>query len=332
MRSSFRILVRGSLAALALLLSIASLPALAQAPQSGYPNRPIQLVVAFPPGGPVDVVGRAVAQQLSDAVGQPVVVVNRGGAGGTIGTELVARAAPDGYTLTLATTTLAIQETLYTTLSYSALRDFTPIALVSMGPQVLVVNTQVPARTLQELVALARAQPGKINYASPSSGGANHLAAEMLKSMAGFDAVHIPYKGGAPAEVDLIGGRVTFMFASLPAALARVRTGQLRALAVTSLKRVEGAPDIPTVDESGVPGFEVTSWYGVAGPAGIPRDIVVRLNTEINRLLTTPQMKERMTALGVESRPGPPEAFAELIRRETAKWAKVVKASGAKPD
>jgi tripartite-type tricarboxylate transporter receptor subunit TctC len=288
--------------------------------------------VGFPPGGPVDVITRTLAQQLGELIGQPVVVDNRAGAGGIIGTELVARAAPDGYTLMMASTTLAIQETLYNNLTYSALRDFTPIAEIAAGPQVLVVNTTVPAKNVQELIALARTQPGKLNYASPSSGGANHLAAEMLKSVAGIDVTHIPYKGGAPAEVDLIGGRVTFMFASLPAAVTRVRAGQLRALGVTSLQRVVAAPDIPTLAESGLPGFEVISWYGIVGPAGIPAPVVARLNNEINKALDSPAMKERMVSLGVEGTPGTPDEFAAFIRRDTAKWAKVIKDSGAKPE
>ena len=324
---SIRLRCAFALSALALVAS----GALAQAP-AGYPSRPIRLIVGFPPGGPVDVVARTLGQQLGEGVGQPVVIENRPGAGGIVGTEAVARAAPDGYTLLTATTTLSIQETLYSNLTYSALRDFTPIAAVAAGPQVLVVNMSVPAKNVQELIALAKARPGQLNYASPSSGGANHLAAEMLKTMAGIDVLHVPYKGGAPAETDLIGGRVTFMFASLPAALARVQAGQLRALAVTSLQRVAGAPDIPTLAESGLPGFEVTSWYGVVGPAGIPRDIVMRLNGEINKSLASPQMKERMVALGVEGTPGTPEQFFDFIRRDTAKWAKVIKESGAKPD
>ena len=307
-------------------------PGVAAQAAEAFPSKPIRLIVGFPPGGPVDVMARALAQQLSETIGQPVVVDNRAGAGGIIGTELVARAAPDGYTLLMATTTLSIQETLYSNLTYSALRDFTSIAEVAAGPQVLVVNNDVPAKTLQELIALAKKQPGKLNYASPSTGGANHLAAEMLKTMAGIDVMHIPYKGGAPAETDLIGGRVTFMFASLPAAVTRVRAGQLRALAVTSAQRVAAAPDIPTLAESGLPGFEVISWYGIVGPLGMPPAVVARLNSEINKALDGAQLKERMVSLGVEGTPGTPEQFAAFIRRDTAKWAKVIKDSGAKPD
>jgi tripartite-type tricarboxylate transporter receptor subunit TctC len=232
----------------------------------------------------------------------------------------------------MATTTLAIQETLHNNLTYGALRDFTYVAEVAAGPQVLVVNNDVPAKNVQELIALAKAQPGKLNYASPSTGGANHLAGEMLKTMAGIDVMHIPYNGGAPAETDLIGGRVTFMFASLPAAVTRVRAGQVRALGVTSLQRVAATPEIPTLAESGLPGFEVTSWYGIAGPAGLPQPVIARLNSEVNKALSSPQMKERMAALGVDGTPGTPDQFAAFIQRDTAKWAKVIKDSGAKPD
>jgi len=318
------------LAALALIVACAAPPAVAET--TSYPDRPVHLVVGFPPGGPVDVVARALGQELEKLLGQPVVIENRAGAGGIIGTEAVARAAPDGYTLLLATTTLTIQETLYKNLTYSALRDFTPVAAIAAGPQVLIVNKDVPAKNVQELIALAKSKPGQLNYASPSTGGANHLAGEMLKTMAGIDVMHIPYKGGAPAETDLIGGRVTFMFASLPAALARVRAGQVRAIGVTSTKRVDAAPDIPTLAESGLPGFEVSSWYGVAGPAGMPRDVVMRLNTEVNKALSAAQMKDRMVQLGVEGSPGTPEQFAEFLRKDTTRWAKVIKESGAKPD
>jgi len=319
-----------ALATFASLVACAVPQAIAQG--AAYPDRPVHLVVGFPPGGPVDVVARALGVELEKLLGQPVVIENRGGAGGIIGTEYVARAAPDGYTLLLATTTLTIQETLYNNLSYSALRDFTLVAGIAAGPQVLIVNKDVPAKNLQELIALARSKPGQLNYASPSTGGANHLAGEMLKTMAGIDVMHIPYKGGAPAETDLIGGRVTFMFASLPAALARVKAGQVRAIAVTSTKRVEAAPDIPTLAESGLPGFEVSSWYGVAGPANMPRDVVVRLNAAVNQALSAAQMKERMTQLGVEGTPATPEQFGDFIRQDTARWAKVIKESGAKPD
>ena len=301
-------------------------------PAQSFPLKPLRMVVAYPPGGPVDVVARSLGLALQEPLGQPVVIENRAGAGGIVGTEFVARAAPDGYTLLLTSTPLAIQETLYAKLPYAALRDFALIADAGSGPQMLVVHPDVPAKTVQELVALAKARPGKLNYASPSSGGANHLAGEMLKSMAGIDVVHVPYKGGAPAEADLLGGRVTFMFHSLPAAMQQVRAGRLRALAVTSPQRVRTAPEVPTVAESGLPGFEVTSWYGVVGPAQLPREIVTRVNSAVNQALANPQMVERLASLGVEATPKTPEQFGEFVRRDIGKWAKVIKDSGATAD
>lgn len=299
---------------------------------AAYPSKPIQLVVAYPPGGPVDVVGRILAERLTQLLGQNVYVSNRAGAGGVIGSEFVVRSAPDGYTLLLATTTMAIQETLYSKLPYAALRDFSAIAEIAAGPQMLVVGLSVPARSVKELIALAKAQPGKLSYASPSTGGANHLAGEMLKTMAGIDVLHVPYKGGAPAELDLIAGRVAFMFHSLPAAMQQVKAGRLRALAVSSARRTSAAPDVPTVAESGLPGFEVSSWYGVSGPAGLPSEVVARINAEVNKALATPQMKERMTSLGIEGTPGTPADFTAFLKRDIARWAKVIKDSGATAD
>lgn len=299
---------------------------------AAYPSRPVQLVVAYPPGGPVDVVGRFLADRLTQLLGQNVYINNRAGAGGIIGTEFVARSAPDGYTLLLTSTPMAIQETLYRKLPYAALRDFSAIAEVARGPQMLVVGLSIPAKNVKELIALAKSQPGKLSYASPSTGGANHLAAEMLKTMAGIDAVHVPYKGGAPAELDLIAGRVAFMFHSLPAAMQQVKAGRLRALAVTSVRRTSAAPDVPTVAESGLPGFEVSSWYGVVGPAGLPLEVVARINAGINKALLGPEMKERMTSLGIEGTPGTPADFTEFLKRDIARWAKVIKDSGATAD
>ena len=303
----------------------------AQSP-AAYPLKAIQLVVAYPPGGPVDVVGRFLAERLTQLLGQNVFINNRAGAGGIIGTEFVARSAPDGYTLLLTSTPLAIQETLYKKLPYAALRDFSAIAEVARGPQMLVVGLSIPATSVRELIALAKSQPGKLSYASPSTGGANHLAAEMLKTMAGIDAVHVPYKGGAPAELDLIAGRVAFMFHSLPAAMQQVKAGRLRALAVTSVRRTSAAPDVPTVAESGLPDFEVSSWYGVVGPAGLPAEVVARLNADINKALLGPEMKERMTSLGIEGTAGTPADFTEFLKRDIARWAKVIKDSGATAD
>ena len=297
-----------------------------------YPTRPVRLVVAYPPGGPVDIVARTLGQAMAAPLGQPVVIDNRAGASGIIGTEHVARAAPDGYTLLLTSTPLTIQESLYKKLPYSALRDFTYVAAAGTGPQMLVVHEAVPAQNLRELIALAKAQPGKLNFASPGAGGANHLAAEMLKTMAGIEATHVPYKGFAPAEADLLGGRITFMFSSLPAAMQHVRTGRLRAIGVTSVQRARSAPDVPTLAEAGLPGFEVSSWYGVVGPAAMPQDVIMKINAAVNTALESATMKERLATLGVEAPPSTPDQYAEFIRRDIGKWAKVVKDSGATAD
>ena len=297
-----------------------------------YPARPLRLVVAYPPGGPVDIVARTLGQAMTGALGQAVVVDNRAGANGIIGSEHVARAAPDGFTLLLTSTPLTIQESLYKKLPYSALRDFTYLAAAGSGPQMLVVHEAVPAQNLRELIALAKAQPGKLNFASPGAGGANHLAAEMFKTMAGIDATHVPYKGFAPAEADLLGGRISFMFSSLPAAMQHVRSGRLRAIGVTSTQRARSAPDVPTLAEAGLPGFEVSSWYGVVGPAGMAPDVIAKVNAAVNTALESATMKERLAALGVEAPPSTPDQFAEFIRRDIGKWARVVKDSGATAD
>jgi tripartite-type tricarboxylate transporter receptor subunit TctC len=289
-----------------------------------YPSRPIRLVVAYPPGGPLDVMARLLAEPLGQVLEQPVVVDNRAGAGGIIGSDVVSKAAPDGYTLLFGSTPLAIQETLMARLPYSALKDFTPIAKTAEGPQVLVVGAAVPVHTVRELIDYAKAKDGRLNYASPSTGGSNHLAAEMFKTMAGFKATHIPYKGGAPAETDLIGGQVTFMFGALTGSLQQAERGRLRVLAVTSKKRMRSAPDVPTIAET-LPGFEVTSWYGVLGPPGLPGPIVAQLNAEINKVMNQPEMAKRLLALDLEAASGTSAQFAEFIRQNTAMWAKVIK-------
>ncbi len=292
-----------------------------------YPSRPIRLVVAYPPGGPLDVMARLLAEPLGRALEQPVVVDNRAGAGGIIGSDSVSKAAPDGYTLLFGSTPLAIQETLMLKLPYSALKDFTPIAKTAEGPQVLVVGSAVPVHSVRELIDYAKAQDGRLNYASPSTGGSNHLAAEMFKTMAGFKATHIPYKGGAPAETDLIGGQVTFMFGALTGSLQQAERGRLRVLGVTSKKRMRSAPNVPTIAET-LPGFEVTSWYGVLGPPGLPEPIVVRLNAEINKVMNQPEMAKRLLALDLEAASGSaPHRFSgEFIRQRTRRCgAKVIK-------
>ena len=297
-----------------------------------YPNKSVRIIVGFPPGGPVDIVARALAPRLSEPLGQTALIDNRAGAGGIVGADLVAKSAPDGYNLLIAPNTLAIHVSLYSKLPYDTLKDFIPIALLTASPLVLVVHPSVPAMNLRQLIALAKARPGDLNYASPGSGTANHLSGEMLKSMAKIDVAHVPYKGGAPAEIDLLGGHVSFMFDTIPLALPNVRSGRLRALAVTWARRSPAAPDIPTLAESGLPGFDTGTWYGMVGPAGLPREIVMQLNTEINKVLQSTEFRQRMASLGVETMPGTPEQFGDFIKTEIVKWAKVVKESGARAD
>ena len=292
-----------------------------------YPSRPIRLVVAYPPGGPVDLIARFMAEPLGRALGQPVIVDNRVGAGGVIGSDAVAKASPDGYTLLLASTPLSIQETLNPKMPYSALRDFTPIAKVAEGPQVLLVSPAVPARTVREFIDYAKAQDGKLNYASPSSGGANHLATELFKTRAGLKAMQVNYNGNGPAEFALIGGQVEFMFSSLTSSLPQVASGRLRALGVTSQKRLPNAPDIPAIGET-LPGFEVTSWFGVLGPARLPPAIVDRLNVEINNIMEHQDMKKRLVALYLDAIPASPAQFSEFIKQNIVMWGKVIKESG----
>jgi tripartite-type tricarboxylate transporter receptor subunit TctC len=303
-------------------------PAVAQSDASSYPTRTIRMIVAYPPGGPLDIMARAISEQLAKLLGQPVIVENRPGAGGLIGTEIAARAEPDGYTLLYTSTPLSIQETMFAKLPYSALRDFTPIAKVAEGPQLLVVGMSVPVNSVSELIAYAKEQDGKLNYASPSAGGSNHLAAELFKSMAGFKATHIPYKGGAPAEMDVMSGQVTFMFGALTSAMKQVKAGRLKALGVSSKTRMQSAPDVPTIAESGLPGFEVTSWYGIVGPASMPAPIVKKLNQVINQVLNEPSMQQRLIAMDLDATPGSPEQFGQFIETNVGMWKKVVTDAG----
>ncbi len=297
-----------------------------------YPSRPIRLVVPYPPGGPLDIMARAIGQKLTEAWNQAVVVDNRPGAGGNIGADLVAKSPADGYTLLMgAVATHAINPTLYGRLPYDPVKDFAPVALVAQVPNILVVNPSVPVRSVRELIDLARARPGYLNFGSGSTGSTGHLAGELFNTMAGVRMVHIPYKGGAPAMTDLLAGQVQLMFDNLANALPNVRAGRLRALAVTTLARSPAMPDLPTIAESGLPGFALTTWFGLMVPAGTPAEIVSRLNAEIVRALNAKDMRERLEKMGA----GPPADntpahFAAFIRAEAAKYAKVVRDSGAK--
>ncbi|MBK8742431.1 MAG: tripartite tricarboxylate transporter substrate binding protein [Betaproteobacteria bacterium] len=298
-----------------------------------YPAKPIKLVVPFPPGGPLDLAGRAIGQKLQEAWGQPVVIENRPGAGGNIGADAVAKSAPDGYTLVMgALSTHAVNPHLFAKMPYDALKDFAPVTLVAVTPNVLVVNLAVPAANVRELVALAKASPGKLSFASGSNGSAGHLAGELFKTLAGIDIVHVPYKGGAPAMQDLLGGQVQFMFDNLANSTAQLKAGKLKAFAVTTARRSAFAPELPTMAEAGVPGFDISTWYGILAPAGTPPDIVKKLNAEIVRILATEDIRDKLKAQGAEPSPTSPEEFAAFIRAEWTKYAKIVKDSGAKVD
>jgi tripartite-type tricarboxylate transporter receptor subunit TctC len=297
-----------------------------------YPSKAVRFVVPFPPGGPLDIVARSIGQDLNKSLGQPVLIDNRPGAGGNIGADVVAKAPPDGHTILMgAVSTHAINVWLYKSLPYDPLKDFAPVTLVTSVPNVLVVHPSVPVKTTRELIALAKARKGQLNFASGSTGSAGHLAGELFKTMAGVDMVHIPYKGAAPAVTDLLAGHVSLMFDNL-AGLPNIKAGRVRALAVTTLKRSPFLPELPTISESGLRGFDVGTWFGVFAPAGTPREVVTRLNTEISRALQTPAMKERLATLGAEAMPNTPEAFAGFVKTEMAKYREIVRASGAKAD
>ena len=318
---------------LAILAAMLSIVATGPVVAADYPTKPIRLVVPFPPGGTTDILARAVAQKLSETWNQQVIVDNRPGAGGNIGSDLVAKAAPDGYTLVMGTVgTHAINPNLYSKMPYDHVKDFAPVILVAGVPNVLVVNPSLPVHSVKELIDYAKANPGKLNFASSGNGTSIHLSGELFKTMAGVQMTHVPYKGSAPALADLMGGQVQLMFDNLPSSLGLIKGGKLRAIAVTSAARAAALPDVPTIAESGLPGFEASSWFGVLAPAGTPHDIVAKLNATIAAWLATPDAKEKLLAQGAIAAGGSPEDFARHIDRETAKWAKVVKASGAHID
>ncbi|MDQ6618714.1 MAG: tripartite tricarboxylate transporter substrate binding protein [Pseudomonadota bacterium] len=297
-----------------------------------YPSKPIRIIVPYTPGGFNDTLGRLLALKFQEAWGQPAVVENKPGAGTVIGTETVAKSAPDGYTLLIVALPFSVLPSLYPNTSFSVTKDFVPIVLAGATQNMLVVNTALPVNSVQDLIALAKRKPDELAYASTGSGSSNHLSMEMFKSMTGTRINHIPYKGTAPAVTDLLGGQVQVMFDNTPNVLPHVKAGKLRALAVTGAQRSSFTPDLPTVAESGVPGYEITVWFGLVAPAGTPKDIVAKLNAEVNRVLALPDTRERFQAAGVEPIGGPPEAFAAHLQREVTKWARVVKESGAKAE
>jgi len=297
-----------------------------------YPARSVRIVVPFAAGGPNDIVARLLGQKLADALGQPFIVENRPGAGGNIGTDFVARAPADGYTLLSAGPGSLVINPLLRSVPYDTGRDFAPIALMASAPNVLVVHPAVAANSVQELVTLARARPGELNYASGGAGSTPHLAAALFAAMAGIRITHVAYKGTGPALADLIGGQVQMAVLGIPTVLPQVKSGKLRALAVTGRSRAAWLPEVPTMEEAGITGYDVSPWYGLLAPAATPRAIVVRLNAEVTKILHTAEFKEKLASQGAEPAGGTPEAFAAFLVAEAKRWGPVVKASGAKAD
>jgi len=297
-----------------------------------YPSRPIRLIVPYPPGGAVDPIARTIAQKLSEAWGQPVVVDNKPGAGTIIGTEIVAKAAPDGYTVILATISHTMNPAMYGKLPYDPVKDFTPLSLVSLIPLMLVVNPQVPVKSVKELIDLLKAKPGQLNFSSAGNGTSTHLAAELFKALAGVDIVHVPYKGSGASVAAVMAGETQVAFDSVFLQIPQVKAGKLRALAVTGTKRTSLAPELPTVSEAGLPGYEVSAWVGLLAPAGTPPEVVQKWNREIARILQLPEVRERQISQGNEPAGSTVEYFADFIKTEINKWGEVVKQAGIKLD
>jgi len=316
--------------ALLIPLLLAALPVSAQAPDP-YPNKPLRFILPFPPGGPTDILGRLLGERLASSLGQPVIVENRGGAGGNVGAEAAAKSAPDGYTLVLVAPSLAISPSLYSKLNYDPLGDFAPISLVATVPNVIVTQPAL-APTLQEFIALAKAKPGGMNFGSGGSGTSNHLAGELFNIVTGTKLLHVPYKGVNLAMNDVLAGAIHLVVIGLPAAAPHIKSGRLRALGVIAPQRLPALPEVPTVAEAGLPDFEVTTWYGVLAPAGTPRPIVARLNGELAKIMYSADMKDRLNAMGTDPVTSTPEEFAAYLRQETAKWSEVVRKAGLKAD
>ena len=300
--------------------------------QSAFPVRPLRLILPFPPGGSTDLLGRALADKLAEQMRQPVVPENRPGAGGNVGAEVAVRSAPDGYTLVLCAPSLAISASLYRKLNYDPLRDLAPVALVATIPNLFVVHPAVPARTLAELAQHARDNPGKLNFGTGGAGTSNHLASDMFRMLTGTSIVQVPYKGAETAMLAVLAGQVQMVVIGPPAAAPHLKSGKLRALAVLAKERLSEFPEVQTAAESGMPGFEVETWYGVLAPAGVPREAVLRLNAEFVRMMQAPEMRERLASMGVQPLTSSPERFGDFLRSEVAKWAAIVKESGARAD
>ena len=310
----------------------AALLVCATALAQGFPTRSIRVVVPFPPGGGTDVVARAVAPAMSEILGQPIIVENRAGAGGNIGTEAVARSAPDGYTLLVASAATAINNTLAKNLSWEVSKDFAPIVLLVINQSLLVAHPSVPASNVKELVALAKSKPGQVSYGSYGNGSSAHLVGELFKMMAGVDLLHVPYKGAAPAVNDLLGGQVNLVFADVAAVLPHVKSGRLKPLGIGSTRRFDGLPDVPTISEAGVPGFEGGGFLGLVAPAGTPSAVIAALNAAAVKSLAVPQVRERLVALATVPMGGSPEQFGQHLRTEVDKWARVIRAGNIKAD
>ena len=315
------------------LLIIAAASVVSPALAETWPTRPIRFIVPFAPGGGGDVVGRIIGQRLGEQLGKPLIIDNRGGAGGTLGCELAAKAAPDGYTLLLGNVgPIAVGPALYPKLPYDPVRDFAPVTMIASFANILVANTGLPFKSVQELVAYAKSRPGKLNFGSAGTGTSTHLAGELFKSVAGIDVVHVPYKGGAAALTDVIAGQVAYYFGTLPSSLPLAKAGKLRALGVTSLQRSPAAPDVPTIAESGYRGFETAAWYGLMFPAGTPREIIAKTNSATMAVLALPDIRDRLVQEGSEPMGNTPAHFGAYVKAEIAKWSGVVKAANLKAD
>ncbi len=318
--------MRARNAAVFLCAALASGAALGQA----WPSKPIHYLVPFPPAGATDITARIIADKITGPLGQPVIVENRPGAAGNVGSEVVAKSAPDGYTVLQCTVAQSISQTLYAKLNYDLEKDLAPVAMIALVPNVMEVNPSVPAKSVAEFIALAKSRPGKINFASSGSGTSIHMSAEMFMMLTGVKMVHVPYKGSGPALAGMLGGEVDVMFDNLTSSIGYIKSGRLRALAVTTTTRYPELPDVPTMQEAGVAGYEATAWFGMLMPKGTPRNVVMRMNSEVNKALAHADVKEKLAQQGAVASAWTPEQFGEFIHNEIAKWGKVVKASGAK--
>ena len=304
----------------------------ASACAQNYPNRPIRMIVPFPPGGSVDVIARIVAPKLSESLGQQIVIDNRGGASGNIGAELVARATPDGYTLLAHTVPFTVNPFLYSAVPYDTIRDFTPVCLLSESPVLLVVHPSVPAKTVRELIELAKSQPGKLNYASAGVGTNHHIAGELLNSLAKINIVAVQYKGGGPAQIATLGGEVGITYPNVVAAIPFIKSDRLRALGITSARRSAAIPEVPTIAEAGVPGYEFTTWHGLLAPAGLPKAVLSKLSENLGKVMRAPDLSERFAREGVDIVASTPEQFSRHLKSELQKWSKLVKERGMRAD